>query len=61
MYVSVILSTYNHPKWLHKVLTGYAAQTRRPDQILIADDGSTNETALLVPHQPFALEQLTRS
>ena len=48
MYVSVILSTYNHPKWLHKVLTGYAAQTRRPDQILIADDGSTNETALLV-------------
>ena len=44
MSVSVVLSTYNSPDWLEKVLWGYAAQTQRPDEIVIADDGSTDET-----------------
>ena len=48
MIVSVILSTYNHPKWLQKSLAGYAAQTRQPDQILIADDGSGTETEKVI-------------
>jgi glycosyltransferase involved in cell wall biosynthesis len=46
--VSVILSTYNQPRWLEKALWGYAAQ-RFPDfEVLVADDGSGPETAAVV-------------
>lgn len=45
MRVSVILSTYNAPDWLEKVIWGYAVQSHRDFEILIADDGSTEETA----------------
>lgn len=44
MRISVVLATYNSPRWLEKVLWGYAVQTRRADEIVIADDGSTRET-----------------
>lgn len=44
MRVSVILSTYNQPDWLEKVVTGYAHQSFRDFEIVIADDGSTDET-----------------
>jgi len=42
--ISVILSTYNSPEWLEKVLWGYQEQKHKNFQILIADDGSTYET-----------------
>jgi glycosyltransferase involved in cell wall biosynthesis len=45
MKVSVIVSTYNQPAWLEKVLWGYARQTFRDFELLIADDGSAEETA----------------
>ncbi|HEY2826003.1 MAG TPA: glycosyltransferase family 2 protein [Pirellulales bacterium] len=45
MYVSVILSTYDSPEWLSKVIWGYAAQTYRRFEIVIADDGSCPRTA----------------
>ncbi len=48
MKVSVILSTYNSPAWLEKVLWGYAQQTHRDFEIVIADDGSTEATAQLI-------------
>jgi glycosyltransferase involved in cell wall biosynthesis len=40
MRASVIISTYNSPEWLEKVLWGYAVQQFRDFEILIADDGS---------------------
>jgi glycosyltransferase involved in cell wall biosynthesis len=43
--VSVILSTYNQPEWLRKTLLGYAAQTRADFEIVVADDGSGEDTA----------------
>lgn len=43
--VSVILATYNEPKWLEKVIRGYAVQTHQDFEIVIADDGSKPETA----------------
>ncbi len=46
--VGVIVSTYNNPQWLEKALWGLRYQTHRPDEIIIADDGSTDETRLLV-------------
>jgi len=45
MRVSVILSTYNTPAWLEKAIWGYACQSHRDFELLIADDGSTDETA----------------
>lgn len=44
MQVSVIFTTYNHPRWLEKVLWGFAVQTHRDFEIIVADDGSGDET-----------------
>lgn len=48
MKTGVIISTYNNPKWLEKTLWGYTCQTRKADEIIIADDGSGEETRRLV-------------
>jgi glycosyltransferase involved in cell wall biosynthesis len=44
----VVISTYNNPEWLQKVLWGYLCQSVMPDEIIIADDGSREETRLLI-------------
>lgn len=44
MDVSVIISTYNSPEWLEKVIWGYACQCSRGFELVIADDGSRGET-----------------
>ncbi|MCQ2227078.1 MAG: glycosyltransferase family 2 protein [Bacteroidales bacterium] len=46
--VGVVISTYNNPKWLEKTLWGYLYQSRMADEIVIADDGSTDETRILI-------------
>ncbi len=38
--IAVVLSTYNSPHLLERVLAGYAVQSRRDFWIVIADDGS---------------------
>ncbi len=48
MKVGVIISTYNNPKWLEKTLWGYLFQDRMADEIVIADDGSRDETRELI-------------
>lgn len=48
MKTSVILSTYNSPAWLEKVLWGYHCQSRKDFELVIADDGSTEQTAELI-------------
>lgn len=42
--ITVIFSTYNAPRWLEKVLWGFASQTYKNFDIIIADDGSGHET-----------------
>jgi glycosyltransferase involved in cell wall biosynthesis len=54
MEASVIFTTYNSPLWLQKVLWGYQSQSFKDFEVIIADDGSTVETANLVNH--FALK-----
>jgi glycosyltransferase involved in cell wall biosynthesis len=48
MKISVIISTYNQPQALEKVLLGYRCQTERDFEIIIADDGSRSDTRDLV-------------
>lgn len=45
MRVSIIISTYNSPEWLEKVLWGYCCQDHDDFEIIVADDGSGPETA----------------
>jgi len=46
--ISVILSTYNQPEWLKKTLLGYEMQNVKNFELIIADDGSTDETKRLI-------------
>jgi len=46
--VSVIISTYNRPLWLEKVLWSYDVQTYKNFEVVIADDGSGEDTINLI-------------
>ena len=48
MLISVIVTTYNMPEWLEKVLWGYGAQDDRGFEVLVADDGSGPATRELL-------------
>lgn len=48
MKTSLIITTYNSPELLLKVLGSILVQTRPPDEVIIADDGSGEETGGLV-------------
>lgn len=47
-FVSVIVTTYNWPQALDRVLSGLSKQTYSQLEIIIADDGSKDPTAQLV-------------
>jgi len=48
MCISVIVTTYNRPDALRRVLEGLAHQHVAPDEVIVADDGSRPETRRLV-------------
>ena len=48
MTVSLIISTYNSPKALDLCLMSVLQQSVLPDEVLIADDGSNEETRKIV-------------
>ena len=48
MRIGLIISTYNQPEFLGLVLASVTGQSRLPDQLLIADDGSSAETRSMV-------------
>jgi glycosyltransferase involved in cell wall biosynthesis len=46
--VSVVITTYNRPNYLYKVLKGFLEQTIIPDEIIVADDGSKEDTTKVI-------------
>lgn len=46
--ISVIITTYNRPDALRLILLALTQQTRLPNEVIIADDGSGVETRLLI-------------
>lgn len=60
MSPSIIISTYNHPSWLEKVLWGYQCQSHQDFDIIIADDGSSEETQEIIKrYQNILPQQIT--
>lgn len=62
MNIAVIVTTYNRPDALRAVLRGYAAQTDRAFELMVADDGSTADTGELArdfaARAPFACQHV---
>jgi glycosyltransferase involved in cell wall biosynthesis len=59
MRISVIITTYNRPETLVRVLDGLRHQIRLPDEVIVADDGSGPGTAASIERflkgSPFPL------
>jgi glycosyltransferase involved in cell wall biosynthesis len=57
--ISVVVSTFNNPASLQKCLWGFCCQSRRDFEVVIADDGSGDDTRQLIaqftPQAPFPL------
>lgn len=51
MRISLVISTYNWPKALNLCLNSVRKQTRMPDEVIIADDGSKEATRDLIARQ----------
>ena len=48
MRFSVVITTYNQPAWLERVLLGYSVQSFRDFEVLVADDGSDERTRAVI-------------
>lgn len=48
MKVTLVISTYNSPRYLALSLDSVFRQSRLPDEVVIADDGSSDETSELI-------------
>lgn len=48
MTIAVALCTYNGERFLNEQLAGIAAQTLQPNELIVCDDVSTDDTAVIV-------------
>lgn len=46
--IAVVMATHNQARLLERALQGIGRQTRPPDQTVVVDDGSTDETAAVL-------------
>jgi glycosyltransferase involved in cell wall biosynthesis len=58
MSIALILPTYNSEEFLAHTLRSITAQERRPDEVLVVDDGSKDDTLTIV--EAWAQEQTFR-
>lgn len=57
--ISVVLCTFDGARWLPEMLASLATQTRWPDEVIVQDDASTDDTASVLhsfaASAPFAV------
>lgn len=60
--LSVVLCTFNGARYLPALLGSLAAQHELPDELIVSDDGSTDDTCRLIAdfaqHAPFSVKRL---
>jgi glycosyltransferase involved in cell wall biosynthesis len=59
--VSVVIPTYNHARWVAHAIQSVAAQRFRDLEIIVVDDGSTDDTARVVRDTGVPLRYLPRA
>lgn len=60
MTISLLISTYNAPQALRQTLLSVTRQTRYPDEVIIADDGSKGDTRNLVDDMRSAIRCIVK-
>lgn len=48
MKISIAMATYNGARYLREQLDSFAAQTRLPDELIVSDDGSSDDTVSIL-------------
>jgi len=55
---SIVIRCYNEEQHIGRLLTGLLKQTRRPDQIVVVDSGSTDATLAIASRFPVEIQSI---
>jgi glycosyltransferase involved in cell wall biosynthesis len=58
---SVVIRSYNEEQHIGRLLIGLLQQTRRPDEIVLVDSGSTDATLAIASRFPVEIRRPSRS
>src|SRR5438445_4853881 len=63
--ISVVVPSYNHARFVEKCLRSIMKQTLPPRELIVIDDGSTDDSPRVIEHTlkdcPFPCELIARS
>ena len=59
--ISVIIPTYNYARYLREAIDSALAQTYAPLEVIVIDDGSTDETPLVLAEYGNRIRTIRRN